>query len=223
MLGEEAAHKLGRRIERRISQSGLPDRKTLEAFEWPFQPGLDKALVLELARLDFVRRKDDLVVTGKSGTGKSHILKALALRACQQQMRVRYARCVDLLDDLYAGLADSTYPRRLRAWAGADLLIIDDVGLGQVKKRDNEPTAAHTLYDLVDRRHAQASTAVTSNIPLSAWGNYLGDVPLAVAVLDRLAMHAVRIDIDGPSYRQHVAEERAQKQSRKQPAPPPPA
>jgi len=103
VLGEEAAHKLERRIERRISQSGLPDRKTLEAFEWPFQPGLDKALVLELARLDFVRRKDDLVVTGKSGTGKSHILKALALRACQQQMRVRCARCVDLLDNLYAG------------------------------------------------------------------------------------------------------------------------
>ena len=214
VLGEEAAHKLERRVERRIAESGLPERKTLETFDWPFQPGLDKALVLELARLDFVRRKDDLVVTGKAGTGKSHILKAIALRACQQQMRVRYARCVDMLDDLYAGLADATYPRRLRRWATVDLLIIDDVGLGQVKKRDGEPTAAHTLYDLIDRRHAKASTAVTSNIQLSAWGNYLGDVPLAVAVLDRLAMHAVHIDIDGPSYRQHVAKERASKQAR---------
>jgi len=215
VLGEEAAHKLEHRIERRIGQSGLRERKTLETFDWAFQPGLDKALVLELARLDFVRRKDDLVVTGKSGTGKSHILQAIGLRACQQQMRVRYARCVDLLDDLYAGLADGTYPRRLRAWAAVDLLVIDDIGLGQVKKRDTEPTAAHTLYDLIDRRHAKASTAVTSNIPLSAWGNYLGDVPLAVAVLDRLAMHAVHIDIDGPSYRQHLAQQRASKQRRR--------
>lgn len=214
VLGEEAAHKLEHRIERRIDQSGLRERKTLETFDWPFQPGLDKALVLELARLDFVRRKEDLVVTGKSGTGKSHILQAIALRACQQQMRVRYARCVDLLDDLYAGLADATYPKRLRAWASVDLLIIDDVGLGQVKKRESEPTAAHTLYDLIDRRHARASTALTSNIQLSAWGNYLGDIALAVAVLDRLAMHAVHIDIDGPSYRQHVAQERAKKQRR---------
>lgn len=214
VLGEEAAKKLEQRIERRIRQSGLAERKTLEAFDWLFQPSLDKGLVLELARLDFVRRKDDLIITGKAGTGKSHILKAIALCACQQQMRVRYARCVDLLDDLYAGLADGSYPARLRGWASVDLLVIDDVGLGQVKKRENEPTAAHTLYDLIDRRHTKTSTALTSNIDLSSWGRYLGDAHLAVAVLDRLAMRAVRIDIDGPSYRQHVAQERAKKQRR---------
>ena len=214
VLGEEAAHKLQHRIERRIRQSGLSERKTLEGFNWAFQPKLDKALVLELARLDFVRRKDDLIITGKAGTGKSHILKAIALSACQQQMRVRYARCVDLLDDLYAGLADGSYPERLRGWATVELLVIDDVGLGQVKKRENEPTAAHTLYDLIDRRHTNVSTALTSNIHLSSWGKYLGDAHLAVAVLDRLAMRGVRIDIDGPSFRQHVAQERAKKQRR---------
>jgi DNA replication protein DnaC len=171
VLGDEAAHKLEHRIVRRIASSGLRETKLLEVFDWPFQPKLDKALVLELARLDFVRRHDDLVITGKSGTGKSHILQAIALRACKEQMRVRYARCVDMLDDLYAGLADGSYPKRLHAWASVDLLVIDDVGLGQVKKRESEPTAAHTLYDLIDRRHAKASTAVTSNIELSAWGH----------------------------------------------------
>ena len=118
-------------------------------------------------------------------------------------------RVVDLLDDLHAGLADGTYPRRLKAWARPELLIIDDVGLGQIKKRADEPTAAHTLYNLIDRRHARVSTAVTSNIALSEWGRLLGDVTLTAAILDRLAMHAIRIDIDGPSYRQHVAESRA--------------
>lgn len=221
VLGTEAAYKLERRIERRIDKSGLPVRKTLESFDWVFQPELDKSFVMELATLDFVRRKEDLVVTGKSGTGKSHIIQALGLRACQQQMSVRYARCVDLLDDLYAGLADATYPQRLKRWAAADLLIIDDVGLGQVKKRDDEPTAAHTLFNLIDRRHGHASTAFTSNIKLSAWGRYLGDPTLAVAILDRATMNAIRLDINGPSYRQHVAEERAQKRGTKLPIDPP--
>jgi DNA replication protein DnaC len=217
VLGAEAAAKRERSIERRIQQSGLGERKTLEAFDWPFQPSLDKTLILEIARLDFVRRKDDLILTGKSGTGKSHILQSIGLRACQQQMAVRYARCVDLLDDLYAGLADGTYPRRLKRWAAPDLLVIDDVGLGQVKRRDDEPTAAHTLFNLVDRRHTHGSTAVTSNIKLSAWGKYLGDATLAAAILDRLAMHAIRIDIDGPSYRQQVARDRAKQRGAKLP------
>jgi DNA replication protein DnaC len=93
--------------------------------------------------------------------------------------------------------------------------VIDDVGLGQIKKRDDEPTAAHTLYNLIDRRHGRFSTAVTSNIGLSDWGRYLGDATLTAAILDRLAMHATLIDIDGPSYRQHVAEERAAGVARK--------
>jgi len=211
VLGAEAAHKLEQRITRRVTVSGLVERKLLEAFDWNFQPNLDKALVLELARLDFVHRRDDLVITGKSGTGKSHILKAFGLRACEQGISMRHARCVDLLDDLHAGLADGSYARRLKAWARPALLIIDDVGLGQVKKRGDEPTAAHTLYNLVDRRHGHASTAVTSNIALSDWGRYLGDATLTAAILDRLAMHAIRIDIDGPSYRQHVAKGRLPK------------
>lgn len=212
ILGAEVGSKLEGRIERRVAGSGLRERKTLEAFDWNFQPGLDKAAIVELARLDFVRRRDDLVITGKSGTGKSHILKAFGLRACEQAVSMRYTRCVDLLDDLHAGLADDTYARRLKAWARPDLLIIDDVGLGQVKRRDDEPTAAHTLFNLLDRRHGRVSTAVTSNVALSDWGRYLGDTTIAMAILDRLAMNALRIDIDGASYRQHVADLRAKKQ-----------
>ncbi len=205
VLGAEVDHKSQARLTRRIRSSGLVEQKTLEAFDWDFQPTLDKSLVLELAQLGFIQRHDDLVITGKSGTGKSHVLKALGLRACVQGISLRYARCVDLLADLYAGLADSTYPLRLKAWARPDLLIIDDVGLGQVRQRDDEPTAAHTLFNLVDRRHGKLSTAVTSNIDLRKWGRYLGDDTVAAAILDRLAMHAIRIDISGPSYRQHVA------------------
>lgn len=210
MLTDEANTRLASRIERRIKTCGLRERKTLEAFDWNFQPSLDKSLVVELARLDFVGRHDDLLITGKSGTGKSHILQSFVLKACEHGITVRYARGVDLFDDLFAGLADGTYRQRLKRWARPALLVIDDVGLGQVRKRDDEPTAAHTLFTLIDHRHGRTSTALTSNIKLSAWGRYLGDATLAAAILDRLAMRAIRIDIDGPSYRQQVARERAE-------------
>jgi DNA replication protein DnaC len=209
VFGEQAAIKQERRYERRIQESRLPERKTLENFDWAFQPNLDRAVMTELAELNWVRRFEDLILTGKSGTGKSHLLMAFGVRACAQGISVRYARCVDLMDDLYAGLADGSYPARLKYWCAPALLILDDVGLGQIKKRDDEPTAAHTLYNVIDRRHAHASTALTSNIKLSAWGRYLGDSTVAAAILDRLAMRALRIDIDGPSYRQRVAKERA--------------
>ncbi len=213
VLGAEVATKRNARIERRITTSSLVERKTLEAFDWDFQPTLDKDTVVELARLDFVERAEDVLINGKPGTGKSHIRKAIGLKACERGISLRYARCVDLLDDLHAGLADGTYPKRLRAWARPRLLIIDDVGIGHLKKRGDEPTAAHTLYNIIDRRHGRASTAITSNIELSEWGHYLGDAVITSAILDRIVMNAIRLRIDGPSYRQHVAEDRAKKRS----------
>ena len=209
LLAQAVALKRERSIEWRIKGSGLKVRKTMACFDWTFQPKLDRRVIEELFRLACVERHEDLLITGKSGTGKSHILQALAIKACEQELMVRYARCVDLVDDLYAGLADGSYERRMKKWCRPSLLVIDDVGLGQLKRRDDEPTAAHMLFTLLDRRHDNATTAITSNIKLSAWGKYLGDATLAAAVLDRLAANSIHIDIDGPSYRQYLARQRA--------------
>ncbi len=209
VLCDEASMRRQSRFDRRFTRSGLKEKKTLEAFDFAFQPKLDKAQILELARLEFVQRAEDLFFTGKTGTGKSHILQAFALRACEH-MTVRYARCVDLINDLYAGLADGSYLRRMKAWCSPPLVVVDDVGLGQLKKRSDEPTAAHMLFDLLDRRHGKSSTAMSSNIGLGEWGRYLGDATLASAILDRVAMHAIHIDIDGPSYRQYIARQRSE-------------
>jgi len=212
LLAQGVALKRERSIEWRIQGSGLKVRKTMAVFDWAFQPRLDRRTLEELFTLTCVARHEDVLITGKTGTGKSHIVKALVLQACQHEVMVRYARCVDLIDDLYAGLADASYPQRMKKWCRPALLVIDDVGLGQLKRREDEPTAAHMLFTLVDRRHHNASTAITSNIKLSAWGKYLGDATLAAAVLDRLAATSIRIDIDGPSYRQHLAHQRARAQ-----------
>jgi DNA replication protein DnaC len=219
LLAQAVALKRERSIEWRIKGSGLRARKTMATFDWDFQPKLDRRTVEELFTLAFVDRHEDLLLTGKSGTGKSHILQALTLKACDHEWTVRYARCVDLIDDLYAGLADGSYERRMKQWCRPVLLVIDDVGLGQLKRREDEPTAAHMLFTLLDRRHSHSTTAVSSNIKLSAWGKYLGDATLAAAVLDRLVGNAVRIDIDGPSYRQHLVHQRAGAQPGLEPMP----
>jgi DNA replication protein DnaC len=209
LLAQAVALKRQRSIEWRIQGSGLKVRKTIAAFDWAFQPKLDRRVVEDLFTLACVERHEDVLITGKAGTGKSHILQAFTIKACEHELMVRYARCVDLVDDLYAGLADGSYERRMKKWCRPAMLVIDDVGLGQLKRRDDEPTAAHMLFTLLDRRHQNATTAVSSNIKLSAWGKYLGDATLAAAVLDRLAANSIRIDIDGPSYRQHLARQRA--------------
>lgn len=218
LLAAAAGLKRERSIEWRIRGSGLKVRKTMATFDWAFQPKLDRRTIDELFTLGFVERHEDLLITGKSGTGKSHILQALAIKACGQEWMVRYARCVDLVDDLYAGLADGSYERRMKRWCRPTLLVVDDVGLGQLKRRDDEPTAAHMLFTLLDRRHTNVTTAITSNIKLSAWGSYLGDATLAAAVLDRLAATSIRIDIDGPSYRQFLARKRAEEHGQQPPA-----
>ena len=209
MLGHAAGIRRERCCERRIRDSGMTVRHTLECFDWNFQPKLDRGVVEELAGLGFLDRKQDLLITGKSGTGKSHILGAIALRACLAGRVVRFARFADLLTELHAGLADGSYEARLRRWARHELVVLDDVGLGHVPTHGDAPTAAHMLWNLIDRRHQQRPTAITSNIRLSAWGKYLGDATVTAAILDRLAMTAVRLDIDGPSHRQHIARCRA--------------
>jgi DNA replication protein DnaC len=218
LFAQAVALKRQRSIEWRIKGSGLKVRKSMAAFDWAFQPKLDRRAVEDLFTLSFLDRREDVLITGKSGTGKSHILKALTLKTCEREIMVRYARCVDLVDDLYAGLADGSYQQRMRRWCRPQMLVIDDVGLGQLKHQGDEPTAAHMLFTLLDRRHENVSTAITSNLKLSAWGKYLGDATLAAAVLDRLAATSVRVDIDGPSYRQFLARKRAQDQGMPDPA-----
>jgi DNA replication protein DnaC len=196
-----------RAIERRLKDSGLPERPTLETFAFDFQPGLDKALVMQLAELDFIRAHEDVVLTGNSGTGKSHIVKAIAVRACGAGIKVLYRRFHVLMDDLYAGLADNTYDKRLRRYARVPVLVIDDVGLGRVRRSADEPTAAQMFFTLADHRVGRTSTLLTSNIKLSAWGGYLGDPALTMAVLDRMIQRATRMEIEGPSWRDKESKE----------------
>lgn len=191
------------RVERRIRQSRLPERKTFKSFRFEFQPSLDKDLVLDLATLGFMSEGKNVLLAGMSGTGKSHIAMALALNACAENWRVRYTTNADMLATLNASLATDTLQETLKQYTRPDLLVIDEVGLEQVE-RTVASRAGLMQKVLLPRYHPNSrSTIITSNIPWESWGDYLGDHLGAAAIIDRLLHHSRVIVINGPSWRDH--------------------
>jgi DNA replication protein DnaC len=207
LLDRETVEMHARRRQRRFTESKIPKEvKTLEAFDWSFPTSIDKSRILALARLDFLRDLLNIIITGKSGTGKSHIAKALAYLACGQDVRVRYTTCADMLNDLYAGLADHTLERRLRRYQRPELLVIDDLGTEKVEIIHGQ--GASLFFKVINYRYGTASTIITSNLDRDAWDGYFGDPNVTVAALDRFTQHAIPVAIDGDSYRVHLMEAR---------------
>lgn len=219
ILEPQVRLRLERRTERRIREGRLPVRKTLEAFDFAFQKALDRDLILSLATLRFIEQGRNVLFAGQSGTGKSHLALALALLACAANRRVLYTTSAAMLGSLYASLADDTLTKALKPYRGAELLVIDEVGMEQVERKD--ATRCGLLQKvLLPRYNDQRSTIITSNIPWDAWGDYLDDHLGAVALLDRLIHRSHVIVIDGPSYRdwehqQQLASERRPKAATK--------
>jgi DNA replication protein DnaC len=203
LLGPLADLRRQRAIERRIQNARFHESKTLEAFDWIFNAqAIDRKQIESLAAGEFVRRGDNLVIAGQSGVGKSHIVQAVGRAACVLGYRVRYATSADLLRDLTASLADHTLPQRLRYYANFELLVIDEFGFDKIERAESGQ-AASLLYKVVDSRGPKRSTALVTNIGFEAWADYLGDAPLAMAILDRLVDGAIVLKIEGRSYRAH--------------------
>jgi len=200
LLGQQAAARRDRSIERRIREAQFEERKLLETFEWKFNPQIDRLQIEELASGDFIRRQSNLIVVGQAGVGKSHLIQAIGMRACAVGYHVLYRTSAQLINDLTASLADKTLPLRLRRYQRPDLLIIDEFGFDKVERLES-PEAAHLLYKVIVARHHRHSTALLSNIDFDGWADYMGDAPLAMAFLDRLVEGAIIIKIKGRSYR----------------------
>lgn len=189
-----------RAVERRIRESRLPARKTLDSFDFGFQPNLSRERVLELATLDFVRRGQNLLIAGMSGTGKSHISIALGHLACLAGLRTLYTTSAKMLATLHASLASRDLEDALKPYCRVELLIIDEVGLDRPERDTTRD--AHLFYKVIASRYDRhASTIITSNVDWDQWGAYLGDDVSTVAILDRLIHHGHLLRIDGPSYR----------------------
>lgn len=200
LLGEQAARRRDRGIQRRITAAKFVEPKTLETFNWTFNKTIPRTQYEQLATGDFIRRHINVVLVGQSGVGKSHLMQAVGRSACAVGYRVFYTTSSGLLRRLTAALADKSLTERLRWYANWDLLVIDEFGLDQIE-REACPNAAHLLYKVVVSRHHKRSTILITNIDFDAWASYLGDAPLATAMLDRLVDGAVVLKVRGPSYR----------------------
>lgn len=188
-----------RRVERRIRDSKIPERKTLIEFDFDFQPDLDRNLIMELATMGFVARRQGVILAGSSGTGKSHIAKALALEGCKQGFRVRYTTAADMLARLFASLADDSLDKKLKQYINPELLIIDELGFDRLEREDARNAAL--FFKVIDGRYTKRSTVLTTNIDFEQLGHYLGDPVVTTAIVDRMVHHSTVISIKGPSWR----------------------
>jgi DNA replication protein DnaC len=189
------------RIERRIRESKLPERKLLADFDFEFQTGVDKNQILKLASLGFVELNQGVIFAGNSGTGKSHLAKALLLLACQKLHRCRYTTAAAMLSDLSAGLADDTLEEKLKAYTRPRILFIDELGFDRLEQESTRN--ASLFFKVIDARYGKNSTWLTTNIDFKALGDYLGDPVVTTAIVDRMVHHAIIIHIEGPSWRLH--------------------
>ena len=208
LLAPPAHHRRERSIERRLRLARFRDPATFESFDWKFnEKTIEQAPFLELATGEFVRRRENLVFVGKSGVGKSHLIQSVGRRCCALGYGVRYTTSAELLEELTAASGDKTLPSRVRYYCRFDLLIIDEFGFDKLERLEY-PESSSLLYKVIDSRSRRGSTAMVTNIDFDGWTDYLGDPPLAMALLDRVVDGAIIQRMDGKSYREFRAQQK---------------
>src|SRR5947207_5914594 len=185
LVSDELTRRADRLLERRRKQAGFRDpEKTLDNFDFTFNPKINRSLVFDLATGAFIGNQEDALFLGHGGTGKSHLAQAIGQAAIQQGYRVFYRETHVLLDELAEAIADGTRREYVESISTVPLLIIDDFGMRKLPH-----TAAEDLLEIVMRRYERAGTLLTSNRPVEDWGKLLGDVAAVSAMLDRLLHH----------------------------------
>ena len=185
-----------RATERRIRQAKFPVIKTMDSFDFMAIPTLNKTLVLELARCEFLARRENVLLLGNSGTGKTHIALALGLAACQRGHRVRFTTTAALVSELIEARDEKKLLRFQKQIASYELLIVDELGFVPLSK-----TGAELLFEMLSQRYERGSTLITSNLPFQEWTEVLGSERLTGALLDRLTHHVHILEMNGDSYR----------------------
>ncbi len=196
ILQDEMAVRGERLIQRRVKAAAFRELRTLDQFDFSFNPSIKKQQIYELATCRFIREPRDILWMGPPGVGKSFLVQAIGYQAIKSGHVVYYRSVFDLVRDFLQDEAFEGEDRILSKYLKPDLLIIDDMGIKQLPKRSGE-----FLFEVVMRRYELKSTMMTSNRPLEDWGKLIGDVPAATAILDRFLHRADVINITGRSYR----------------------
>jgi DNA replication protein DnaC len=196
LVQDELDRRRSRLQDRRYALSGLPERKTLQELDWSYNTRLPKRDILELGALKFVDAREDILLLGPPGTGKSHVAKALALLAVDRGCRVFYREAHQLIEDITEARELGTLRKYRAQLKATELLVIDDLFLRRLPA-----TAGDELADVLMSRYEKNSTIVTSNRPLEDWAKLLGDVVVVAPLLDRLMHHGHLLRFEGKSWR----------------------
>jgi len=188
--------KVERAMEYRKKQARLPFQWSLKSFPFKRQPGVSRRQIMNLATLDFIARSENIVFQGKSGVGKTGLGIGLMLQALESGYRCYYIKAQDLLDEMYASLADRSTTKLIRKLARVDVLQIDELGYMVVR-----PEQANVLFRLMDERYMKKPTIITTNLEYEEWGDLLKNPSMVEALLSRLQHRCHTIRIDGPSLR----------------------
>jgi DNA replication protein DnaC len=192
----ELIEREGRMVERRIKEARFPTVKSLDSFQFTALPTLNKVLVTELARCEYITRRENIIAVGNSGTGKTHIALGLGLGACQKGLSVGFITASALVNDLLEARDDKRLLRLQKQLASYKLLIIDELGFVPLSK-----TGAELLFEVFSQRYERGSILVTSNLPFDEWTEVFGSERLTGALLDRLTHHVHILEMNGESYR----------------------
>lgn len=196
LIQDEIARREQKKFTTRIRRAGFRSQKTIEEFDFTFNPGINQTLIRELASGRFVTEPANVLIAGPCGTGKSHLAQGLGHAAVRLGHDVLFASQTNLLGSLAAARAMGTYDRRLQGLIRVPLLIIDDFGLKPLRSPQDED-----LHDLIAERHERSATLVTSNLDFSEWVEAFPNRLLGAATIDRLRHNAYRLVLDGKSYR----------------------
>jgi len=201
LVSDELTLRGDRLLERRRKQAAFRDpQRTLDNFDFTFNPKMNRSLVFDLATSTFVGKREDALFLGPGGTGKSHLAQAIGQAAIQQGYRVMYRETHVLLDDLAEAVAEGTRREFMESLTTVPLLILDDFGMRKLPL-----TAAEDLLEIIMRRYERASTLLTSNRPVEDWGKLLGDVAAVTAMLDRILHHGHVLKCGPRSWRTKTA------------------
>jgi DNA replication protein DnaC len=193
-----------RKVERRIKAARFPVVKSLESFDFTAIPKLNKMQVLELARCEWIERRENVIALGPSGTGKTHVALGLGLAACQKGLSVGFTTAAALVSEMMEARDERRLLRFQKQMAAYQLLIIDELGFVPLSK-----TGAELLFELISQRYERGATLITSNLPFDEWTETLGSERLTGALLDRITHHVNILEMNGDSYR--LAQSRARK------------
>ena len=185
-----------RMIERRIKAAKFPSTKSLDSFDFKIMPSLNKPLTMDLARCDYVDRRENIIALGPSGTGKTHIALGLGLAACQRGLKVRFTTAAALVHDLIEAQDERKLQRLQKQLTSQNLLIIDELGFVPLSK-----SGAELLFEVISQCYERGSIIITSNLPFDEWTEVFGSERLTGALLDRLTHHVHILEMNGESYR----------------------